>query len=93
MLIFTRVLLAVIAAHQPFTLVDHPIASGFDPVYLDGNNWTAANVPSVRIDSAYSCICDFCYPAVRAGVRVCGCTGAGAGAGTGVRFNVWCTGV
>jgi hypothetical protein len=24
----------------PATLVDHPIASGMDPVYLDGSDWT-----------------------------------------------------
>eukprot|EP00040_Diaphanoeca_grandis_P024326 m.133582 g.133582 ORF g.133582 m.133582 type:complete len:1057 (-) comp29683_c0_seq3:38-3208(-) len=28
------------------TLVDHPIASGFAPVYLDGNEWSATNIPT-----------------------------------------------
>ena len=29
----------------PPTLVDHPIASGVSPLYLDGSSWTATNTP------------------------------------------------
>ena len=36
----------------PPTLVDHPIASGASPIYLDSTTWKATNVGGVSADEA-----------------------------------------
>jgi hypothetical protein len=43
---FALTIATMTAQAAPPTLVDHPIASGIAPTYLDGGGWTATRIPT-----------------------------------------------